>query len=379
MRTLLAGCFLVAFSVLFLSSCVNGTEGYNRPQEPQPPYPYTVREIEYETDVDGSVIAGTLTAPRDAENCPAVLLISGSGLQDRDQTVYGHKPFEVLADFLTRRGIAVLRVDDRGVGGSTGSPWNAANPEILAEDALSGVEYLKGLDEVDVRRIGLVGHSEGALVAAIAATESGDVSFIVMMAGLGIPWPDNALLAAEEGLRRLGKSGENIAANKDLLSRIFRAVRLGHESERTEREIRRAIDEWLGSLDGELKREFDEYSRANPGHWDSLADRFAEPPYRYYMTTDPAKFIEKVRCPVLAICGENDIQVMAEDNLEAIRQALRAGGNTRSRIELLPGLNHLFQHSSTGLTSEYRRIEETFDPETMELIAGWIEGLKDER
>ena len=368
-------------SLIFLllpSSVLN--EGHDardsdRPQEPQPPYPYSVRDAQYKSDVDGSMIAGTLTIPRDAEDCPAVLLVSGSGLQDRDETVYDHKPFKVLADFLTRHDIIVLRVDDRGVGGSTGSPWNAETPEILAEDALSGVKYLQSLDEVDARRVGLIGHSEGALVAAIAATESSDVSYIVMMAGLGIPWSENALLAAEEGLTRLGKSKENIAANKDLLSRIFRVVRMGYDSERTEKELRHIITEWLGSLEGEVKREFEEYSREHPGHWDMLADQFAEPSYEYYMEADPTLIIERVKCPVLALCGEKDIQVMAMMNLKAIRKALRTGGNTKSRIELLPGLNHFFQHSSTGLTSEYRHIEETFDPETMDLIAAWIEEL----
>ena len=173
----------------------------------------------------------------------------------------------------------------------------------------------------------------------------------------------------------MGKSRENIAANQDLLSRIFEVIRLGYDLERREKEIRRAIDKWLGSLGGEVKEELDEFGRKNPGHWDRMADQFAEPPYVYYMDADPARFIEKVRCPVLAICGENDVQVIAEKNLSVIRETLRAGGNTRSRVELLPGLNHFFQHSSTGLTSEYRRIEETFDPKTMDLIAGWIEGI----
>lgn len=363
------------FLMVFATMLHGGTYDYgaDRPQEPQPPYPYFVRDVRYTSDVDGSVMAGTITIPKDADGCTAVLLISGSGLQDRDETTYGHKPFKVLADFLARRGIIVLRVDDRGVNGSTGSPWNATTPEILAKDALAGVKYLQGLDEVDARRIGLIGHSEGALVASIAASESKDISYIVMMAGLGIPWPENALLAVKEGLTRLGKDEEIIKANQDLMGCIFHVVRRGHASDRTEDELRSAIADWRNSLEGKAKQEFDVYSREHPGHWDMLADQFAEPSYRYYMNADPGLFVEKVTCPVLAICGEHDVQVMADVNLTAIREALSVGGNTRSRIEMLPGLNHLFQHSSTGLTSEYRHIEETFAPEAMDLIASWIE------
>jgi len=276
-----------------------------------------------------------------------------------------------LADYLTRRGIAVLRLDDRGVGGSTGDIKVAA-PEIMVEDALAGVRHLASRLDIRGQCIGLVGHSEGALVAATAASRSNEIAFIVAPAGPGIPWWENAVVAQEEGLRRLGKDAEEIAATRDLMERIREVVAMRHSPQITEARLRSTIDRWRRSLDGVAKQKIGEFTREHPDHWDDLADLFAEPVYQHYLAVDPRFTFEKVRCPVLALCGAKDIQVMADVNLDAIDEALRKGGDTEYDITKLEDLNHLFQHCETGLTDEYARIEETFAPEAMELIADWI-------
>jgi pimeloyl-ACP methyl ester carboxylesterase len=328
-------------------------------------------DVEYINDRDGATLAGTLTIPAGESQVPAVLLLSGAGLQDRDETVHGHKPFKVLAEHLAGKGIAVLRTDDRGVGGSRG-PLAGATPETFASDALAGISYLRSRPDLRLSAVGFIGHSEGAHVATIAAGSSTQVDFVVMLAGSGLPWAENNQLAQAEMLKRLGKSDAVIAAALDLNQRVYDVVLEGRDAQTTEDLLHVAIASWRASLRGEAKTEFDEFTRDNPRHWDWLADQFAEPPYRYHLSIDPRRFIAKVTCPVLALCGELDVQVIPGPNLAAIDEVLAGRVQGDHEVRELPGLNHLFQNCETGLMSEYAALDEAFSVEAMDVIAEWI-------
>ena len=339
-----------------------------RPQEPKKPYPYVDEEVSYPNVKDGLKLAGTLTMPRTGGPFPAVILITGSGAQDRNETVFGHRPFLVLADFLTRRGLAVLRVDDRGVGGSTGDASQATS-EDFARDVLAGIDYLKTRKEIDPKRLGLIGHSEGANIAPMVATQSSDVSFIVLLAGTGVTGD----LIIEKQIVNLLKSQ---GADPTLIDTSLRSQRqvvdvIKHETDpnRAKEAIRRIVTEAVSRLD-EKQKEIVEYT----DQYVEMQVRNATSPWlRFFVTYDPKTALRKVRCPVLALNGALDVQVPARDNLPAIEQALREGGNTNFTARELPGLNHLFQTARTGNFDEYARIEETMSPLALETIAGWLE------
>ncbi len=332
-----------------------------RPQDPEEPFPYLAEDVTFPNPEGGHTLAGTFTRPRSGGPFAAVVLISGSGPQDRDEALMGHRPFLVLADHLTRRGIAVLRYDDRGVGQSTGD-FASATTEDFATDALAGVAYLKSRDDVDPGAIGLAGHSEGGVIAPMAAVQSSDVSYIVLMAGTGVN--GEQILYAQAALiaRAAGASEAAIAENRERQRRIFEVLK-------TEDDPGRAADRMGAILGG-----------ADPGGTESARDqiikaevqRVNSPWFRFFLTYEPAAMLEQVTVPVLAINGEKDLQVPHEENLRAIEAALQRGGNTRYEVHALPDLNHLFQHAETGAPSEYQAIEETWSPEAMELISGWI-------
>lgn len=319
-----------------------------KPREPQRPYPYIEEEVTYQNTEDAVTLAGTLTLPSAEGPFPAVILITGSGQADRDESVYGHRPFLVLADNLTRRGIAVLRVDDRGVGGSTGDVSQATS-EDFARDVLAGVVYLKTRAEIDPKRIGLIGHSEGGIIAPLAAVDSNDVAFIVLMAGTGLPG-DLALEAQRAALLKAA------GANQAVIDAAIQDHRRAMDVIKSEPDPNRAQEKLRGLG----------YSEAQVQAWTSKW-------FYFLVTHDPRETLRKVRCPVLALNGDLDVQVVAQVNLPAIEQALREGGNPDVTIKELPGLNHLFQTAQTGNTGEYAFIEETMSPVALETMAAWIE------
>lgn len=343
-----------------------------RPQDPVPPLPYMSEDVSYPNPDGGHTLAGTFTRPESGGPFPTVILISGSGPQDRDEALLGHRPFLVLSDHLTRSGIAVLRFDDRGVGESTGD-FASATSRDFASDVLAGVAYLKTRDDVDADAIGLAGHSEGGLIAPIVAVESDDVAYVVLMAGPGVN--GERILYAQGALiaRASGASDEVIQANQALQRAIFAVLN-------AEPDLERAGEILTDLIRGALE-EASEETRAQAGVTDdaSLDGAVAAqvqsvntPWFRFFLTYEPAETIERLTVPVLAINGENDLQVPYEENLREIEAALRRGGNTEYEIYALPGLNHLFQYSATGSPAEYQAIEETWSVEVMELIAEWI-------
>ena len=269
----------------------------------------------------------------------------------------GHKPFLVLADFLTRRGIAVLRVDDRGVGKSTGRFRGATSADFLT-DVLAGVDYLKTLHEIDPRRIGLIGHSEGGLIAPMAAVRSPDVSFIVLMAGPGVP--GDKLLVKQQALieRAMGLAEDVIARNEQIQRQVLAVAASSMDSVAAAARIRQIIQEETAQMPDTVKKELDYSGQA----LEIGIRQMLSPWLRYFLASDPGPTMEKVKCPVLAIDGDKDLQVSSAQNLPAIEAALKEAGNTDFTIKELPGLNHLFQTATTGSPAEYAKIEETISP-----------------
>jgi fermentation-respiration switch protein FrsA (DUF1100 family) len=325
-----------------------------RPQNPVKPYPYHEEEVTFTNKAAGNTLAATLTVPPGKGPFPAVLLIAGSGPHDRDESLLGHKPFLVLSDYLTRRGIVVLRADKRGIGKSTGDLAKATTADF-ATDAEAGVAYLKTRAEVDPHKIGLIGHSEGGIVAPMVAARNSDVAFIVMMAGSGVPGDriivEQVRLIAEVSGASKEKAAENAAQERELLTLI-------------EKEKDDAV------LEKELRAKL--AGQVPDAQIGAAIQQLTSPWMRYFLTYDPATALRQVACPVLAINGSLDLQVPPALNLPAIRKALEAGGNKHYEVDELPGLNHLFQTAKTGSPAEYAEIEETISPVALDKIATWI-------
>ncbi len=336
-----------------------------RPQEPKPPLPYTSRDVTYpNSDV---TLAGTLTIPEGAGPHAAVLLITGSGPQDRDETAMGHKPFLVLADYLTRHGIAVLRVDDRGVGKSTGSFEDATTVEF-ASDVEAGLAFLKAQKEIDAKRIGLLGHSEGGITAPIVAARSKDVSFLVLMAGVGTPMDQLMRAQSRLLLKAEGVGDITITQNDALLSKMYAISKAESDPVTREAKLREVTKEFIAMLP------LGEYSLGEDGKAgiESGVRMLSTPWMHYLLNYDPTATLRRVKVPVLAINGELDLQVPADDNLAAIQKALTEGGNKDVTVKKLPKLNHLFQTATKGTISEYSTIEETMSPVALSLVSDWI-------
>ena len=341
-----------------------------RPQEPKKPYPYDEEKIVYENKSAGIKLAGTLTFPRTKGPFPAVLLITGAGPQDRNETLLGHRPFLVLADYLTRRGVAVLRVDDREVGGSTGN-FSEATSKDFASDVLAGVGYLKGRKEINPKQIGLIGHSEGGVIAPMVAVQSPDVAFIVMMAGTGLTGEEILYLQSDMILKAAGATDKIVAFIRETQEREFAVIKKEKNRAIAEKKLRE-IEQWQKQVQEKLSKQEQEWL-------DSLGDMseyeikmVLSPWFRQILTYDPRLTLMKVKCPVLAIIGELDLQVAPKENLRAIEEALKAGGNKHYVVKELPKLNHLFQTAKTGALSEYAKIEETISPAALKLIADWV-------
>jgi fermentation-respiration switch protein FrsA (DUF1100 family) len=325
-----------------------------RPQNPVKPYPYHNEDVTYENKLQNVTLAATLTIPQGKGPFPAVVLITGSGAQDRDESLLGHKPFLVLSDYLTRHGIAVLRADDRGTAKSTGD-FKTATTADFATDTEAGIAYLKTRAEVDPHKIGLIGHSEGAVIAPMIAARNKDVAFIVMMAGTGVPG-DQILVAQEEAIELVsGKQPDEAARDTKKEREIIALV----ETEKDQAVLEKKLK---AKMAGDVP----------DAQIDLQITQLTSPWFRYFLTYDPAIALRKVTCPVLAINGSLDKQVLPSQNLPPIRKALEESGNKHFEVDELSGLNHLFQTAKTGAPSEYSQIEETISPVALEKISTWI-------
>jgi fermentation-respiration switch protein FrsA (DUF1100 family) len=346
---------------------VDKVEEKVRPQDPISPYPYEAKEVSYLNKNANITLAGTLTLPRSGGAFPAVILITGSGAEDRNATVFGHRPILVLADYLTRRGIAVLRVDDRGVGSSTGNTAKSTSNDF-AGDVLAGIDYLKSLKEINPKQIGLIGHSEGGIIAPMVAIQSPDVAFIVLMAGPGETGEQIIYSQAALILKASGVPDEEIAKDRKIKELTFGVVKAEPNDSLATIKLHATLDSVLAKLSPEERAGFG----YTPEAIDGIIKEILSPWFRTFLTYDPIPTLTKVKCPVLAINGEKDMQVPPKENLKAISDALKAGGNKVYTATELPGMNHLFQMAETGSPMEYATIDETISPKALATIGDWI-------
>jgi len=327
----------------------------SHPQEPKPPFPYSAEDVTYPGGAAGVTMAGTLTIPRGAGPFPAVFLITGSGAQDRDEAMVGHRPFLLLADYLTRAGIIVLRADDRGFGKSTGA-FATATTLDFAGDAEAAVKFLATRPEVAKAKIGLVGHSEGGLIAPIVASRTGNVAYVVLLAGSGVNGAQILLWQQEVLLRANGASDAAIAGRRKTMSAAYAELQGTDRSPAMWARIDKILaDGGLGADERALG-----------------VAQLRSPWMQQFLTLDPVPYLKQVKVPVLALNGSLDTQVDPKLNLPAIRAALEASGNRNVEADEMPGLNHLFQHAKTGLVTEYQTSEETMSPEVLAKVRDWI-------
>jgi fermentation-respiration switch protein FrsA (DUF1100 family) len=338
-----------------------------RPQEPKKPYPYAEHEVVVENKAGGVKLAGTLTVPRGKRPFPAVVLLTGSGPQDRDETVFGHKPFLVIADHLTRRGIAVLRLDDRGVGGSTGDTFKATLNDLTG-DALAAVGFLKERAEIDGAKIGLIGHSEGGLVAPLAASRSSDVAFIVLLAGTGLPGEDILYLQGQAIMKSVGAGEKDLKRQRMLQELLFTVIKKEKDDATARKLILKKLAEEKAKLPAEEQKEMAVLNDAVEAQLKVVLT----PWFRFFLTYDPRPALRKIRIPVLALIGAKDLQVPAKENLKALGEALQQATNKDYTLKEMPGLNHLFQRAKTGAIAEYGQIQETIAPAALEEMTRWI-------
>jgi len=342
-------------------------EVVKRPQEPTKPYSYYSEDVTFENTKANISLSGTLTLPKKDGNFPVVILITGSGPQNRDEELLGHKPFLVISDYLTKNGIAVLRYDDRGVGQSKGD-FKTATSADFATDVESAITFLKTRKEINKKKIGLVGHSEGGLIAPMVASKSKDVSFIVLLAGTGIQGDKLLLLQQELIAKANGVSETDIKKSIETNSKLFEMVVKSNDNMKLKTYLTNSINETLKNdtsaeiPNGMTKDEFVSMQ----------VNQISSPWMQYFMKFNPATTLEKVKCPVLAVNGEKDLQVPPKENLTAIKNALTKGGNKNVTTKEFLNLNHLFQECKTGAPGEYSTIEQTFSPTALEEIANWI-------
>lgn len=341
--------------------------GPKRPQTPKPPFPYRTEDVTI-TGAGGAVLAGELVVPQGEGPFPAVLFLSGSGGQDRDETLFGHKPFLVLADAFARAGVASLRLDDRGVGGSEQGEGEAT-VQRRAEDAAAALTWLIDRPETADTKVGILGHSEGAMIAPMVAAKAPEqVAFLVMLAGPGVPMTQLLESQLRAILQASGAPPQQIEAQAAAQRAFFDALLSGKEGEELREAVRQAIIQSVGGVPPQS----DAAKAALEMQVDQQLAAWAGEAGQSFLRFDPTPYLKQVRCPVLALAGSLDRQVPAEENIKAIEQALKEAGNDNVQVEILPGLNHLFQPARTGTPDEYSRIETTFDPAAIERIVQWI-------
>lgn len=343
----------------------------NRPQTPKPPFPYSERELSLVNGADGTRLVGTLVTPGkpgpeelvSTVRHPAVIFITGSGAQDRDETVLGHKPFLILADHLARNGIASFRMDDRGVGGSTGDLFQSTMYD-LASDIKTAYQGLRIQRDIDPNRIGLIGHSEGGAIAMLVASDIPEIRFVVLLASTAVPGRE--VMTHQSGLMmKAAGAGDDVVANQlKCHSALMDALTTGADADTIAAAITALV---------KAQSAGQEVSEAEMAQIVSSQQKALTSPWLMsFMMFDPRVPLRSVRCSVLALNGELDLQVDPDQNLVEIERVLRESGNTDTTTKRLDGLNHLFQPAETGLINEYANIRTTFDPAAMDIITQWI-------
>lgn len=326
-----------------------------RPQHPEPPYPYATEEITFRNEAADISLAGTLTLPEGEGPHPAVVLVSGSGPQDRNSEVFGHKLFLVVADHLTRHGVAVLRYDERGVGDSGGSFENATSEEF-ARDMAAAVRSVKNRPDVEASEVGLLGMSEGGLVAPMVHTKFEEIAFLVLMAGPSVPGHEllveqSAALAAAQGTPDAA-----VDSIREMQRRMLEAIRTAPDSATAASKLQSILSK-QGATDEQIQ---------------SQIEQTTSPWFSYFLRHDPVPVLRQVDVPVLALYGSKDLQVPPAQNAAPMRAALEESPSDDVTVRVIDGLNHLFQPAETGLPNEYAQIETTMAPEALQTVTEWI-------
>lgn len=343
--------------------------GYNRPQEPKPPFPYEAEEMSFPDEKWDITLKGTFTYPKGGGKFPAVILVTGSGTQNRDEEIMGHKPFLVLADYLTRNGIAVLRYDDRGYGEKSREKrkaLSASTTEDIMGDALCAYKYLLTRSEVDPKRIGIIGHSEGGTIAFMAAAREPGIAFMVSMAG-GLVKGEEILIKQNYEIRLKSGTPENTVKDyTDVLRKCYDIV-LNNPKEEVLKDINIIADTLFTGTQKELPIGMRNNAVA------VIKQAASVPWMRYYIAYDPLEDIKKASSrPFFAFNGTKDLQVDADMNLDALARLVKQ--DKRHVIRKYEGFNHMFQTAKTGMVSEYESIEETIAPVVLKDITEWIKG-----
>lgn len=337
----------------------------NRPQEPKPPFPYQITEVNFGNKVENIELSGTLTYPSSIGKFPVVILVSGSGPQNRDEELLGHKSFHVIADYLTRNGIAVLRYDDRGVGMSKGN-FNVATTLNFSNDAEAAVNYLKTLSYIDTNKIGIIGHSEGGMIAPIVASRNKSVNFIILLAGPGLTGEEILLKQSILISKAEGISKKEIKKTNKFNKSIYEIVNREPDNTKASIEMRKVYDKFISKLSKEDKLMFE-------GQKEVMIQQVTSNWFRCFLKLNPKDYLTKTNCDILVLNGAKDLQVPPDEDLEAIENYLKLANNKNYTIKKFDNLNHLFQNCQTGAISEYSKIEETISPEVLAFINNWIQ------
>ena len=335
-----------------------------RPQEPQPPFPYRSEEVTVRNERDEINLAGTLTLPEKGTKFPAVVMVTGSGAQNRDEEIMGHKPFFVIADYLTRNGIAVLRCDDRGTAASQGTHATATN-EDFATDTEAMVNYLRSRKEINAKKIGIIGHSAGGIIAFIVAQKDPSIAFVVSLAGAGVRG-DSLMLKQVELISK--SQGMPDAVWQGMKPSIRNRYAILQQTDKTPEELQKELyADVTKTMSPEQLKDLNTIQQLS-----AQISSMTSPWYLHFMKYDPAQDLKKLKCPVLALNGEKDIQVDAAMNLAAIQERITGNGNKNVTVKAYPNLNHLFQTCKKGTLAEYGQLEETINPEVLKDIIEWI-------
>ena len=335
-------------------------------QNPSKPYPYQEQEIFFRNEADDVTLSGTLALPCDQAPSTVVVLVHGSGKLDRNSTIFGHMPFLIWSDYLVRKNIAVLRFDKRGAGKSTGN-YNNATLKDFANDVLAAIEYLKSRQNLNCSRIGLIGHSEGGMIAPLVAAKSKDIAFIVLLAAPCVNGQDLYLQRAYQ-MENNGAHEKTTKQTLELLKSLFMTIASKEDTNKAEIELKEILSKNLKTYTQLQRKIFESYF----GNEEEIIKRFNSAWFRYYMTYDPAETLKKVNIPILAIHGDLDQQVSSEQNLMLIKKILEQTKNKDFTIQNLLKHNHILQSCLTGLIDEYTKIDETVSPKVLALVTEWI-------
>lgn len=340
------------------------------PFEPQRPFPYQEREVTFVNAQAGVTLSGTLTLPEGKGPFPAVVLVAGSGPNNRDCHYYDRHPFLVIADALARRGVAALRYDKRGVGKSSGD-FKSAVTQDFEKDALAGLDYLRGLPEIIPQKVGMIGHSEGGLIVPMAAAESKDVAFAVLMAGPGLKGDKRFDLQVRYAAQGEGGDPRVVETMVNLGREAIQTIRSDKDKVWVRQRLDDLFNQGYSRLNAAEKQKFDEVL----GIWgtkESVKEMIMTPWYRQLVDSDPQEYLRKVQCPILAMNGDKDMQEVYPYGMKGIEEALKEGGNRDYTLQMFPSLNHMFQKCKTGTPLDYPEIRETVAPEVLDYMTGWI-------